>query len=194
MSKILLINTGKTQYVEGSLNCVTNGSYMFRSCTNLTSFTSDLSSLTDGDYMFEGCSNLTSFTSDLSSLTNGNYMFSGCSNLTSFNGDLSSLTDGNNMFRNCTYLTSFSSDLSSLTNGSSMFGSSSYNCTALNLASIENISETINNLNAQGKRGTIHIGMSKTLQSDDSAAPVNVALAAIRAKGWTVTEIYNSTL
>ena len=194
MSKILLINTGKTQYVEGSLNWVTNGSYIFRSCTNLASFTTDLSSLTEGDYMFEGCSNLTSFTSDLSSLTNGNYMFSGCSNLTSFTSDLSSLTNGSSMFKSCEYLTSFSANLSSLTNGSSMFGSSSYNCTALNLASIENISGTINNLAAQGKTGTIHIGISKTLKSDDETAPINVALAAIRAKGWTVTEIYNSTL
>ena len=52
---------------------------MFTSCSNLTTFTSDLSSLTNGDYMFEYCENLTTFTSDLSSLTNGNGMFGCCS-------------------------------------------------------------------------------------------------------------------
>ena len=51
---------------------------MFEHCSNLTTFTSDLSSLTNGIWMFHGCSNLTTFTSDLSSLTNGNSMFRGC--------------------------------------------------------------------------------------------------------------------
>ena len=195
MSKILLINTGKTQYVEGTLNWMTDGSNMFYQCYNLTSFNSDLSSLTNGNYMFGSCYNLTTFSSDLSSLTNGTSMFNGCSCLTSFNcNDLSSLATGSNMFSGCSALTSFNSDLSSLTTGTSMFGSSSYNCTALNLTSIENISETINDLDAQGKRGTIHIGISKNLKSDDVTAPINVALAAIRAKGWTVNELYSSKL
>ena len=51
---------------------------MFSFCTNLESFSSDLSSLTNGEWMFLGCSKLTSFDSDLSSLTNGHNMFSGC--------------------------------------------------------------------------------------------------------------------
>ena len=72
-----------------------------------------------------------------------------------------------------------------------MFGSSSYGCSPLDLASVQNIAETINDLASKGLTGTIHIGMSKTLQSDDETAPVNVALAAIRAKGWTVNEIFH---
>ena len=52
---------------------------MFYGCTNLTSFSSDLSSLVGGDYMFNNCTNLTSFSSDLSSLTSGGNMFSKCS-------------------------------------------------------------------------------------------------------------------
>ena len=51
---------------------------MFKYCSNLTSFSSDLSSLTNGTTMFCDCSNLTSFSSDLSSLTNGTDMFSYC--------------------------------------------------------------------------------------------------------------------
>ena len=46
-------------------------------------------------------SNLTTFTSDLSSLINGYNMFSNCEKLTTFTSDLSSLTDGSNMFRSC---------------------------------------------------------------------------------------------
>ena len=190
MSKILLINTGKTQYIEGSLNWVTDGSRMFEGCSNLASFNSDLSSLANSNYMFQNCSNLTSFSSDLSSLTDGTYMFGSCSNLTSFSSDLSSLTNGSNMFYGCKNITSFSSDLSSLTNGSRMFGYSTSNCTKLDLASVQNIAETINDLASKGTTGTIGIGIAKALQSDDETAPINVALAAIRAKGWTVTEMY----
>ena len=170
MSKIYLINTGFTQYIEGKLP-VTSGIGMFSSCTNLTSFNGDLPSL-----------------------TNANNMFSGCTNLTSFNGDLFSLTNGTYMFQSCKKLKSFNSDLSSLTSGDRMFGSASSNCSALNLESVQNIAETINDLASKGLTGTIHIGMSNTLKSDDETAPINVALAAIRAKGWTVNEVYNSIL
>lgn len=190
MSKIFLINTGKTQYIEGSLNWVTNGSYMFQNCPNLTSLSSDLSSLTNGYFMFNNCPNLTSFSADLSSLTKGDRMFANCSNLTSFNSDLYSLTNGSNIFNGCKNLTIFSANLSSLTDGTAMFGTSTSNCTKLDLASVQNIAETINDLASKGATGKINIGIAKALQSDDETAPVNVALAAIRAKGWTVTEIY----
>ena len=55
---------------------IKNGDRMFVCCTNLTSFSSDLSSLVDGHYMFCECSNLTSFSSDLPSLKDGTDMFS----------------------------------------------------------------------------------------------------------------------
>ena len=51
---------------------------MFNECSELTTFSSDLSSLTVGSYMFDDCSSLTTFTSDLSSLTNGKWMFNDC--------------------------------------------------------------------------------------------------------------------
>ena len=94
---------------------------MFMNCSNLTSFSSDLSSLTNGSAMFAYCENLSEFDSDLSSLTNGQWMFQYCSKLTSFSIDMPSLTGGFEMFYSCSNLTSFSSDLSSLTNGYLMF-------------------------------------------------------------------------
>ena len=112
---------------SSDLSSLTNGSYMFIRCTNLESFSSDLSSLTDGYGMFNECSQLTSFSSDLSNLTIGISMFYNCSNLTSFSSDLSSLTDGYIMFSYCDNLTSFSSDLSKLWNGDNMF----HNCSNL---------------------------------------------------------------
>ena len=110
------------------LSSLTNGYDMFYGCTNLTAFSSDLSSLTNAYGMFYNCSKLTTFTSDsngspvnLSSLTDGEWMFYCCSNLTTFTSDLNSLTYGYSMFKNCSNLTTFTSDLSSLTNGDSMF-------------------------------------------------------------------------
>ena len=108
---------------SSDLSSLTAGYSMFEDCSKLTSFSSDLSSLTRGNDMFYNCTNLTTFISDLSSLTNGTSMFYNCTNLTSFNGDLSSLTNGGGMFHNCSNLTSFSSDLSSLTTGYCMFKS-----------------------------------------------------------------------
>ena len=119
---------GDTLYANIQSEKIKNGQCMFYRGSNLTTFSSDLSSLTDGTYMFRMCSNLTTFSSDssgspvnLSSLTDGTYMFQKCSALTTFNSDLSSLTNGDNMFSNCSSLTTFTSDLSSLTNGDSMF-------------------------------------------------------------------------
>ena len=119
---------GDTFYANIQTEKIKDGGYMFIDCTNLTTFTSDLSSLTNGEGMFWQCSNLSSFTSDssgstmdLSSLTNGEFMFLGCSNLSTFTSDLSSLTNGSIMFDSCTNLTTFTSDLSSLVNGDSMF-------------------------------------------------------------------------
>jgi hypothetical protein len=54
---------------------LSNGERMFGSCTDLTSFNSDLSNLVEAEYMFTRCSKMTDFTSDLRSLTNGTGMF-----------------------------------------------------------------------------------------------------------------------
>ena len=104
------------------LSSLTNGDWMFCDCRSLTTFTSDLSSLTNGSSMLYYCENLESFTSNLSSLTNGDWMFGDCRSLSTFEcNDLNSLTDGEYMFHYCLNLESFTSDLSSLTNGKNMF-------------------------------------------------------------------------
>ena len=106
---------------SSNLSSLEYGYYMFMGCSALTTFDADLSSLMKCEQMFWGCSNLTSFSSDLPSLTEGQYMFIGCSALTSFSSDLSKLTNGYNMFRECDNLATFNSNLSKLTNGSHMF-------------------------------------------------------------------------
>jgi hypothetical protein len=124
---------------SSDLSSLTDGYSMFSYCTKLTSFSSDLSSLTNGISMFNGCENLTSFSSDLSSLTNGVFMFNYCTKLTSFSSDLSSLTNGEQMFCGCYNLTSFTSDLSSLTNGIGMFnGCENLTSFSSNLSSLTN--------------------------------------------------------
>ena len=58
---------------------VTTAKEMFYGCSNLDTFSSDLSSLRYGDYMFYNCSKLAIFDPKaLSSLTEGDYMFQGC--------------------------------------------------------------------------------------------------------------------
>lgn len=194
------------QSYTGDLPAITNGSYMFYRCTSLTSFTVNLPTLIDGSGMFGGCTSLTSFTSDIPALTNGAGMFSGCTSLTSFTVDLPALTNGKSMFssstsltsftsgipaltmgdwmfRDCTSLTSFMGDLSVLTDGNYMFAKCK-----LDLASVQNIANTINNLAAQSKTNRIIIGMAAELNGNTE---LRTALTTIRNKGWTVTEQYN---
>ena len=144
---------------------LTDGKDAFRSCTNLTSFTSDLPSLTNGDYMFYYCDNLTSFSSDLSSLTNGHCMFLVCGNLTTFTSDLSSLENSGSMFADCYKLTTFSSDLSSLTNGEYMF----YDCHKL-----ESFTTDLPNL-TNGSSMFIRCWNLSTFASDSNGSPVNLS-------------------
>ena len=168
---------------------LTNGSWMFSSCTNLTSFSSDLSSLTDGERMFYNCTNLTSFSSDLSSLTNGNAMFYTCSQLTSFSSNLSSLTNGRTMFADCSKLESFSSDLSSLMDGYNMF-----RMCKLDAHSVKNIIDTIKTYSA---KLTLGMGCNNTTKDiklfaqEVGYADITALLAALSDKGWTVTAQYN---
>ena len=93
---------------------VTDMSYVFQSCRNLTSIDLsnwDTSNVTDMSYMFNHCTNLTSLDLsnwDTSKVDNMSGMFSNCANLTSL--DLSSLDLSNvsiysHMFSNCKNLT-----------------------------------------------------------------------------------------
>lgn len=159
----------------------------FEQDKKLTSFNGDLSSVTYGYKMFYNCSALTSINSNFSSITNGESLCDRCTSLTSFNASLSSLPNGMYAFNECKALTSLNTDLSGLTDGRWMFGSSILNCAKLDLPSVQNIATTINDLASQGKTGSITIGMAKSIQGN---ADLETALATIRSKGWTVSEMY----
>jgi hypothetical protein len=107
---------------ESDLSSLSNGSDMFENCTSLTTISvNNLDKLFSGIMMFYGCSALETFDIDLPTADRANYMFCSCSNLKSFNSDLSSLKHGSYMFDNCTSLTTFTSDLASMTHGTAMF-------------------------------------------------------------------------
>lgn len=63
---------------------VTNASYMFNACSNLTSIPEiDTSNVTNMSYMFKECTSLTSIPKlNTSNVTNMNYMFHSCKKLT----------------------------------------------------------------------------------------------------------------
>ena len=178
-------NTGLISFTS-NLSSLTNGLNMFKDCSNLESFSSDLPSLTKGRCMFEYCSKLTSFNSNLSSLTDGYWMFGG-TKITSFNDDLSTLTNGQFMF--CCPLTSFSSNLSSLRSGSNMFSGCK-----LDAPSVKNIIDTIN---TRSSNFTIGMGCNSSTSDKNLFAQevgysnMTSLLAALEAKGWTVTAQYN---
>ena len=171
-----------SDFNDTSFSKLIDGYHMFEWCSNLTTFTGDLSSLTNSENMFSNCSNLTTFTSDLGSLTNAEGMFGNCSNLTTFTSDLSSLTNGRHMFRSCYNFTAFTSDLSSLANGYWMF----YDC-RLNTTSIQNIANTIKDVNGLTNDYNyiykqINIGIGNTTPNEQETEAFNTMVS----KGWTV--------
>ena len=187
-STIMFCDCTNLNSFSSDLSSLKGGTEMFYRCSNLTSFSSDLPSLTDGSSMFWGCINLTSFSSDLSKLTKGQNMFNYCSNLESFSSNLSSLTKGKYMFSDCSNLTSFSSDLSSLTDGAYMFSKCK-----LDAPSVKNIIDTINTYSNILRLG---IGCDTTTKDKNlfaqevGYADMTSLLAALQAKGWTVTAQY----
>ena len=163
-----------------------SGQYMFRSCDALTTFDAPMPNLTTALYfVFSGCSKLTTFKSDLSSITQAGHTFGFCEKLTSFDAKMTNLLNGSRMFYSCTSLTSFNSDLSSLTNGHGMF----FNC-ALDTASVQNIADTINDVNdivdSGGQYGDVYkqiqIGIGNSTPNEQEETAFNT----IASKGWGV--------
>ena len=146
------------EYVDTSR--VTDMSYMFECCGNLTSINCsswDTSKVTNMSHMFYGCYSLTKL--DLSSfntskITSMYYMFHGCESLTSLdlsNFDTSNVTSMNCMFYNCSSLTSLNfenlnlSKISYITSGSNYKYNCSNmftNCTALTELRLDNCNKT----------------------------------------------------
>ena len=141
-------HTSKVVFKDFDTSAVTNMSYMFSSCRNLTTLdlsSFDTSAVTNMSSMFYDCRNLT--TIDLSNfntsaVTNMSYMFSNCGNLTTLdlsNFNTSAVTNMNYMFRLCSNLTTLdlsSFNTSAVTNMSSMFDNCS-NLTTLDLSSFD---------------------------------------------------------
>lgn len=125
--------------------------------------------------------------SDMPYLVDSDSMFKGCENLMSFKGNLSALETGDSMFDDCPNLTTFESDLSSLTSGLYMFGHSESGCTKLGLTSVQNIADTINDVNYLTTKPQLEIGISIELVNDEE---LTIALNKIRDKGWNLTEFY----
>ena len=136
---------------------VTNMSYMFRECSNLTTIPSINTSLvTNMSSMFQFCSNLTAIPSINTSLvTDTSYMFSRCSSVTTIPQlNTSKVTNMSSMFLKCTSLTTI--DITHMniifTSNSNSFAS---NCCSLTKLIIRNMS-TIPPLNSNAFTNCYH--------------------------------------
>lgn len=116
---------------------VTNGSYMFRDCKNLTAVPLlNTSNISNACFMFGSCSNVT-YISDLdtSNITNMYAMFASCKSLKAVpNIDVSNITNMVHLFSSCTNLITVSNlNTSKATDISNMF----LGCT--NLTTVSNL-------------------------------------------------------
>jgi hypothetical protein len=142
----------------------------------------------DCTYVFYDCPWITKFAAKIENNDNIAESFCNCNELESFYTP-SKLRSTQNTFSGCTKLKEFYADLSELNNASYMFGSDSYNCTCLNVESVEHIA---NSIGTNG--GDFYIGMAYELQNDYGDGKYQRcqdALQKIRDKGWTVYEMYS---
>ena len=113
----------------GDTSAVTSMSYMFQSCSSLTTIPQlDTSAVTTMNSMFQSCSSLTTIPQlDTSAVTNMNSMFQSCYKLTTIPQlDTSAVTSMNDMFNGCVKLTTIPQlDTSAVTSMSYMFQSCS---------------------------------------------------------------------
>lgn len=138
------------QVINYNLKNLEDGSNLFNSFTDITSFKDDLSSLKDGTQMFKYCSNLTSFeTNNISSLSNGYHMFYGCTSLSSVLGNFESLVDGSYMFYNTRLQSLDNMEFPSLVKAPYMFSScgDSRNTLNANFPALTNASYMFYNTN-----------------------------------------------
>ena len=143
------------QIISAEINVtgMTDASYLFSGCSNLTSLDVsgfDTSNVTDMRWMFYGCSGLTSLDVsgfDTSNVTYMWQMFYGCSGLTSLDVsgfDTSNVTDMNGVFGGCSGLTSLDVsgfDTGNVTDMGSMFSGCS-GLTALDVSGFDTSSVT----------------------------------------------------
>jgi hypothetical protein len=103
---------------------VTNSSYLFSGCEELTEMVgNNFSKVSSGRQMFENCISLQRVEIDFPKLSDAYGMFDGCTKLTSFvSSNLDSLGGAERMFYNTALQGTFVMDLPSVTNINTMFG------------------------------------------------------------------------
>ena len=162
---------------------VTNMENMFINCTSLTTIPLlDTSSVNDMRYMFDSCTNLTTIPLlDTSKVTTMQFMFNNCENLTTIPLlDTSNVGNMPYMFNNCTSLTTVPQlDTSSVINMNRIFN----NCTSLS-------DESLNNILVMCKNA-VKITSNKTLKylgltSEQATKCTTLSnYSAFTAAGWT---------
>lgn len=217
----------KIQVFNDDLTCLTTAKGMFGTNRELTDFKSPLPSLVNAKSMFTGCRALTNWRvklpslviganmfSDLSelmelssvdtclpNLTMARQMFAGCKKLIEFHvpsTSFSNLYDAREMFYACP-LTSINGNFESLEDGTNMLPNAH-----LDLASIQNIAETIRDWSNGYPAGTNEDGSPKTItptislgiglndvEGDDNVIAIKAELDKIRERGWNVLVSWN---
>ena len=186
---------------------VTNMSYMFNSCINLSIIPLlNTSKVVNMDYTFASCTNLVTIAQiNTSNVTNMAFMFNNCTNLTTIPLlDTSQVTSMNGMFGSCTNLLAIPQiDTSKATNMNRMFSDCINLSTILqlNLSKVTGIinmfsnctslyDDSLNNILASLLTATSYTG-AKTLKniglSEEQATTCTTLSnwSALEAKGWT---------
>lgn len=188
---------------------VTNASYMFASCSGLTTLnlsSMDTSNIKTISNIFYSCNNLTSLTIsswNTAKIENMSFAFYGCSSLRKLDlnsWDMSTVTTTTRMFGNCSALTDLQVDswnTPKLTNTTYMF----YGCsgiTSLDLSQwdVSNVTTTAYMFyNCTGLQ-TLNLTTWNTAQTTSMAYMFSgcQALTTIRAdKQWSVAKVVNSS-
>jgi hypothetical protein len=136
----------------------------------------------DYDYSY---GDLRGFNSFMASVTSMQQSFKNCIELESWNCPTPNCSDFQYTFIGCTKLKHWRGDLSSASSCHSMFGDDSYNCTQLDLASVQHIAR----VTGYGNGNWITLGISNSLQSNPK---LEEALNELYNKSWSVQVIYSN--
>ena len=171
---------------------VTNMNSMFYNCTNLTTIPQlDTSNVTNMNYMFGTCYNLTTIPQlDTSNVTNMSYMFSSCTNLTTIpqlNGE--KLTSVASTFVNCRSLENFNGIIN-LGQAYLTTQSANYYNYGLNLSACTNLTydSLMNVINSLYDIATLGVKSQQLILGDTNLAKLTEEEIAIATnKGWSVS-------
>ena len=166
---------------------VTDASYMFAHCSNLTSIPSlNTSNMIDASSMFTYCSNLTTIPSlNTSNMTNASSIFDGCSNLTTVEGiDFSGLTS------DLTNLFGWTSDMQNLShfivNGKiNVSISDEYSIKALTAIDYDSVKSILAAANRTDNTNEKTLAFNRTMT--DQNGELATLVTSCTSKGWIIT-------